>query len=193
MSGPLNSVSQTDVQLSASHSMLSHSVPCQSVLTQISLCGSSSYSDSSQNQHVSVSATQCKCGCNPTPCIDCIGSQPEEKREVNTMRTQTKVRSEDRNKSDYESQSCQSNTMTVTRLAIKQQQQQQQQQHQQQQPAQGYNAQIGSMAASQIIGGYTLGAEAERFTSLSKVILHRLLSMTQGESHALVQSLIHTA
>eukprot|EP00971_Amphidinium_carterae_P220328 4373725-Amphidinium_carterae.4 len=33
--------------------------------------------------------------------------------------------------------------------------------------------------------------ESERFSSLSKVISHRLLSMTEG--HALVQSLIHSA
>eukprot|EP00971_Amphidinium_carterae_P186768 3707349-Amphidinium_carterae.1 len=44
-----------------------------------------------------------------------------------------------------------------------------------------------------VIGGYSLESESERFTSLSKVILHRLLSMTEGESHALVQSLTRTA
>eukprot|EP00971_Amphidinium_carterae_P008552 168703-Amphidinium_carterae.1 len=44
-----------------------------------------------------------------------------------------------------------------------------------------------------VIGGYTLEADSERFISLSKVILHCLLSMTEGESLALVQSLIHIA
>eukprot|EP00971_Amphidinium_carterae_P312050 6202897-Amphidinium_carterae.1 len=44
-----------------------------------------------------------------------------------------------------------------------------------------------------VISGYSLDGESKRFTSLSKVILHRLLSMTEGESHVLVQSLIHTA
>eukprot|EP00971_Amphidinium_carterae_P249243 4947513-Amphidinium_carterae.1 len=43
-----------------------------------------------------------------------------------------------------------------------------------------------------VISGYSLETESERFTSLSKIMLHRLLSMTEGESHALVQSLIHT-
>eukprot|EP00971_Amphidinium_carterae_P072612 1436116-Amphidinium_carterae.1 len=43
-----------------------------------------------------------------------------------------------------------------------------------------------------VISGYSLDAESERFISLSKVILLRLLSMIEGESHALVQSLIHT-
>eukprot|EP00971_Amphidinium_carterae_P227095 4504719-Amphidinium_carterae.1 len=36
-----------------------------------------------------------------------------------------------------------------------------------------------------VISGYTLETESERFTSPSKVILPRLLSMTEGESHAL--------
>eukprot|EP00971_Amphidinium_carterae_P259196 5143668-Amphidinium_carterae.1 len=44
-----------------------------------------------------------------------------------------------------------------------------------------------------VIGGYTLEAESGRFIPLSNVILHRLLSMTEGESNALVQSLMHTA
>eukprot|EP00971_Amphidinium_carterae_P054474 1073093-Amphidinium_carterae.1 len=44
-----------------------------------------------------------------------------------------------------------------------------------------------------VIGGYSWEAETVRFTSLSKVTLHRLLSMTEGEGHALVQSLVHTA
>eukprot|EP00971_Amphidinium_carterae_P099247 1963147-Amphidinium_carterae.1 len=35
-----------------------------------------------------------------------------------------------------------------------------------------------------VISGYNLDAESERFTSLNKVILHRRLSMTDGESHA---------
>eukprot|EP00971_Amphidinium_carterae_P211773 4202392-Amphidinium_carterae.1 len=35
--------------------------------------------------------------------------------------------------------------------------------------------------------------ESQRSISLSKVIPHRLLLMTEGVSHALVQSLIHTA
>eukprot|EP00971_Amphidinium_carterae_P114772 2273452-Amphidinium_carterae.1 len=43
-----------------------------------------------------------------------------------------------------------------------------------------------------VISGYRLEAESERFVSLNKVILHRWLSMTEGESHALVQSLIYT-
>eukprot|EP00971_Amphidinium_carterae_P177135 3512906-Amphidinium_carterae.2 len=41
-----------------------------------------------------------------------------------------------------------------------------------------------------VISGYSLDAESERFTSLSKITLHRLLSMTECESHALVQSLM---
>eukprot|EP00971_Amphidinium_carterae_P288249 5722597-Amphidinium_carterae.2 len=44
-----------------------------------------------------------------------------------------------------------------------------------------------------VISGYNPEAESGRCTSLSKVMLHRLSSMTEGESHALVQSLIHTA
>eukprot|EP00971_Amphidinium_carterae_P180243 3574958-Amphidinium_carterae.2 len=44
-----------------------------------------------------------------------------------------------------------------------------------------------------VIGGYRLEAESARFISFSKVILHRFLSVTQGESHALAQSLIHTS
>eukprot|EP00971_Amphidinium_carterae_P182654 3624775-Amphidinium_carterae.1 len=43
-----------------------------------------------------------------------------------------------------------------------------------------------------VIAGSHLKQETERFASLSKVILHRLLSMTEGEGHALAQSLIHT-
>eukprot|EP00971_Amphidinium_carterae_P100250 1982689-Amphidinium_carterae.1 len=37
-----------------------------------------------------------------------------------------------------------------------------------------------------VISGYSLEEESERFTSLSKGILHRVLSMTEGESHALL-------
>eukprot|EP00971_Amphidinium_carterae_P054768 1078706-Amphidinium_carterae.1 len=44
-----------------------------------------------------------------------------------------------------------------------------------------------------VINGYNLEAKAERFISLSRVILHRLLSMTEGESHGLVQSLTRIA
>eukprot|EP00971_Amphidinium_carterae_P005062 101311-Amphidinium_carterae.2 len=44
-----------------------------------------------------------------------------------------------------------------------------------------------------VISGHSVEDESERFTSLSKVILHHMLSMTEGESHALVQSFIHTA
>eukprot|EP00971_Amphidinium_carterae_P083366 1649863-Amphidinium_carterae.1 len=40
-----------------------------------------------------------------------------------------------------------------------------------------------------VIGGHTLEAGLERFICLSRVTL----SMTEGESHALVQSLIHTS
>eukprot|EP00971_Amphidinium_carterae_P200115 3971423-Amphidinium_carterae.1 len=48
------------------------------------------------------------------------------------------------------------------------------------------------IADRNVINEYNLEADAERFISLSNVILHRLLSMTDGESHAPVQSLICT-
>eukprot|EP00971_Amphidinium_carterae_P203154 4031645-Amphidinium_carterae.1 len=43
-----------------------------------------------------------------------------------------------------------------------------------------------------VINEADLQAETETFKSLSKIIPHRLLSMTEGEPHALVQS-IHTS
>eukprot|EP00971_Amphidinium_carterae_P156841 3109154-Amphidinium_carterae.1 len=46
------------------------------------------------------------------------------------------------------------------------------------------------IAGLDFTSGSHLEQETERFISLSKVILHRLLSLTEGESHALAPSLM---